>query len=62
MAVYETASPKTTGCTPYARTCWRWPATAAAARAAYDAAARRTTSPPQKRYLNARAARLGGDG
>ncbi|HET6749832.1 MAG TPA: RNA polymerase sigma factor, partial [Actinomycetes bacterium] len=33
----------------------------AAARAAYLAAARRTTSPPQQRYLNARAARLTDD-
>jgi hypothetical protein len=33
----------------------------AAARAAYLAAARRTTSLPQQRYLNARAARLTDD-
>ena len=56
-----TGSPATTGSTRSARTCWSWPATAPAARDAYQAAARRTTNLPQQRYLHARAARLDGD-
>ena len=54
-----TGWPPTIGSTPYAPTCWRWPATKGA-RAGYLAAARRTTSLPEQRYLEARAARLAG--
>ena len=51
-------SPRTTGSTRSARTCWRWPAIAWRRASSYQAAAERTTSLPQQRYLNARAARL----
>ena len=55
-------SPATTGCTRSARTCWRWPATTRRrARRYLEAAAARTTSFPQQRYLHARAARLPAD-
>ena len=40
------------------RTCSSWPATRGAARAAYLAAARRTTSLPEQRYLDGKAASL----
>ena len=53
-----TGSPATTASTRCAPTCWRWPATSAGARESYRAAARRTTSLPEQRYLEARAARL----
>ncbi len=54
-------SPGTTGSTRSARTCWRWPVTAWRRATSYQAAARRTTSFPQQRYLHARAARLTDD-
>ena len=54
----DTASRSTTASTQSARTCWRWPATDAAARIELPGAARRTTSLPERRYLEARAAGL----
>ena len=38
--------------------CWRWPATRGARMAHYRAAASRTTSLPEQRYLATQAARL----
>ena len=42
----------------YARICSRWPAIVSAAIARYQAAASRTTSIPERNYLNTKAARL----
>ena len=53
-----TASPSTTASTRSAPTCSRWPATTRRPARATGAAARRTTSLPEQRYLEARAARL----
>ena len=47
-----------TGSTPSGATSSRWPGDPAAARTSYLAAARRTTSLPERRYLESRAARL----
>ena len=54
----EPAWPATTVSTPSARTCWRWPATRTAPGPATGARPARTTSLPEQRYLEARAARL----
>ena len=53
-----TGSPRTTGCTPSARTCWRWPASRPRRAGRTCAAAGRTTSVQQQRYLHGRVARL----
>ena len=52
--------PATTGCPRSARTCSSWPGTGGRP-GRLRAAAGLTTSLPQQRYLNARAARLAGD-
>ena len=48
----------TTGWTPCAPTCWRWPATSRRPSPSYRPAASRTTSLPEQRYLMGRIARL----
>ena len=53
-----TGWPPTTASTPSAPICWRWPATTPRPAPATATAARRTTSLPEQRYLEARAARL----
>ena len=51
-----TGWPATTGCTRSGRTCWSWPASRRGRGERYRAAARRTTSLPEQRYLRGRAA------
>jgi hypothetical protein len=53
-----TAWPSTIAWWPCAPTCSRWPAPRPPARSPYREAARRTTSLPEQRYLEGRAARL----
>ena len=54
----DEARPGTTGWPPSGLTCWSWPGRSVRRREAYLVAARGTTSRPEQRYLEVRAARL----
>ena len=56
-----TAWPTTIASTPCGPTCWRWRGTSPGPAPATCAPARRTTSAPERRFLDARAARLTDD-